>query len=303
MRPERATPESAPSRGWRSDSVTPRPHLRYSVDMLPIRPVLVAAAFFASALPLSAAAQGREAPQEAEDTRPQRTRVALGPALQPRFPGSDKVTFRPFVDLSRARGDDLFIFEAPDENAAIGLIGTGGFSAGPSIAFQGSRRRRDTDGLLPRVGSSVEVGGFAQVQLAPALRLRGEARKGIGGHDGLIGEVSADYVARDGDKWLFSIGPRVTLSDGRYQRAYFGVRPQDAVPAGLTAFRPGGGLQAVGGTAGALFQLTERWGVTGFVRYDRLVDDAGRSPVVRRFGSRDQYSGGIAATFTFGGSR
>lgn len=257
------------------------------------RPLALAA--IALALPFTpASAQER-------DNRPRRTRVALGPSLQPRFPGSDKVTLRPFVDLSRARGDDPFIFEAPDESAAIGLINGDGFSLGPSLGFQGSRRRRDTDGLLPRVGSSVEVGGFAQFQLTPSFRLRAEARRGIGGHEGIIGEVGGDFIARDGDAWLVSAGPRVTLTNGRYQRAYFGVRPADAAPAGLPAFRPEGGLQSVGATVGALRQLTRRWGVTGFVRYDRLVEDAGRSPVVRAFGSRDQFSGGLAATYTFGG--
>ena len=38
----------------------------------------------------------------------------------------------------------------------------------------------------------------------------------------------ADFVARDGDNWLFSIGPRVTWSSNRYQDAWFGVAPLDA---------------------------------------------------------------------------
>jgi outer membrane protein len=237
---------------------------------------------------------------EVKDQRPVRTRVALGPQLQPRFPGSDEYVFRPFVDLSRARGDDVFIFEAPDESAGLALLNSGGFSAGPAIGFQGKRRRRDLGADLPNVGFTVEAGAFVQFQLTPAVRVRAEARRGLGGHDGWIGDIGADYVARDGDKWLFSLGPRVTLTDKKYQRAYFGVRPEDAVPSGLPIYRPGGGVQSVGATAGLLYQFTERWGATGFVRYDRLIEDAGDSPVVRRFGSRDQFSGGIAATYTFG---
>jgi outer membrane protein len=47
-------------------------------------------------------------------------------------------------------------------------------------------------------------------------------------------------------------------------------------------------------------QLTPRWGIQTFARYDRLIADPARSPIVRRFGSRDQLSAGVAATFTFG---
>lgn len=258
------------------------------------RRTLAPAALALAVLSAPAAAQESDRP-------PVRTRVALGPQLVPSYPGSDKVVVRPFVDVSRARGDEEFVFEAADESFGFALLNSGSFSAGPAIGFQGSRTRSDVGADLPKVGFTVEAGGFAQFQLAPSVRLRAEIRRGIGGHEGLIGNVGADYVVRDRDNWLFSVGPRVTLADGRYHRAYFGVRPADAARVGLPAYRPGGGVQAVGVTSGAQYQLTERWGVTGYVRYDRLIDDAARSPVVRAFGSRNQFSGGLAATYTFGG--
>jgi len=250
-------------------------------------------AITAAALALALAGGSAATAQDA----PRRTRVALGPQLAPSYPGADRYALRPFLDLSRATGDDPFAFEAPDESTGFALLRGDRLQAGPSLGFEGVRRRRDTDGALARVGFTVEAGGFVQYQLTPAVRLRGEARQGIGGHRGLVGVVGADYVARDADDWLFSLGPRVTLANGRYQRVYFGV---PAGSAALPAYRPDAGIQAVGITAGALHQLTSRWGITGFAKYDRLVGDAGRSPVVSRYGSRDQLSGGIAVTYTFG---
>lgn len=241
--------------------------------------------------------------QEQDDTRPRRTRVALGPQLVPDYPGASGVVVRPFIDVSRARGDDPFAFEAADESAGFRLLRVDGFSIGPAFNFEGRRTRSDTDGALPKVGFSFEIGGFAQYQLLPAVRLRVEARQAVSGHDGFIANLSADYVARDGDQWLFSLGPRVTLTDGRYQRAYFGIVPADAATTGLPAFRPDGGVQAVGANAGLLRQLTPRIGVMGYAKYDRLVADAADSPVVRAFGSRNQISGGVALTYTFGGRR
>lgn len=257
------------------------------------RPIAFALLAAAGCGILPAAAQ--DAPRE-----PRRTRVTLGPQLVPSYPGSDSLGLRPFVDVSRTSGDTPFAFEAPDESAGFPVIRDGRFQFGPAIGFEGKRRSRDVGGALPKVGFTVELGGFAQYAVTDAVRLRAEVRQGIGGHKGLIGVVGGDYIARDGDRWLFSIGPRVTLSNGRYNRAYFGIAPVDAVRSGLPAFLAGSGIQAVGATAGLLRQLTPRWGAYGYAKYDRLVDDAGRSPVVRAFGSRNQLSAGVALTYTFG---
>ncbi len=240
-------------------------------------------------------------PVAAQDSpEPRRTRIGIGPQLVPSYPGADGISVRPLIDVSRARGDAPFEFEAADESFGFALVNVNGFAVGPSLGFEGSRERDDVGGVLPRVGTTFEVGGFAQYQFNPALRVRAEVRKGLGGHRGWIGTVGADYIWRRGDYWLVSVGPRVTLSDGRYQRAYFGVAPGDAAASGLTAFTPGGGIQAIGANLGYIRQLTRKWGVYSYAKYDRLVDDAGQSPVVRRFGSRNQLSGGVALTYTFG---
>ncbi|ONF96178.1 MipA/OmpV family protein [Sphingomonas jeddahensis] len=235
----------------------------------------------------------------AAQDEPRRTRVAAGPQFVPRYPGAKGVVVRPFLDFSRARGNEPFRFEAADESAGLPLLNASGFSFGPAIGFEGARRTRDVRGV-PSVGFTVEAGGFAQYQFAAPVRARVELRQGIGGHKGLIGMAALDYVARDRDEWLFSIGPRVTYSNGKYQRAYFGVPVESVATSGLPAFRPSGGVQAVGANAGYLMQFTPRWGVYAYGKYDRLVDDAADSPVVRRYGARDQWSGGLSLTYTFG---
>ncbi len=234
------------------------------------------------------------------DAAQKRTRITLGPQVVPGFPGAKRVSVRPLFDVSRARPEEVFAFEAPDESIGFPLIRASRVQFGPAIELQGVRQRSDVGGVLPRVGFSVELGGFVQAQPTPALRVRAEARQGVSGHRGLIGVVGADYVARDGDRWLWSAGPRVTLADRRYQRAYFDVDSTAAAAGGLPVYRAGGGVQAVGGAASVLRQFSPRWGIYGYAKYDRLLGDAAASPVVRRFGSRDQLSGGLALSHTFG---
>lgn len=230
-----------------------------------------------------------------------RTRIGIGPQVAPVYPGADRHSVFPMFEFSRANADEDFVFSAADDSFGPALFRVQGFAFGPSLALQGKRKLDDTDGRLPKVKRTFEAGAFAQVEVA-SFRLRGEARKGIGGHKGFVGNLSADFVARDGDNWLFAIGPRVRFVNAKYNRAYFGVAPANAVPGiGLTAYDPDGGVGAIGAAANGIFSITDKWGVLGYVRYDRLNSDAKRSPVVDLYGDRNQWSGGVALTYTFGG--
>jgi outer membrane scaffolding protein for murein synthesis (MipA/OmpV family) len=234
------------------------------------------------------------------DDQPYRTRVTVGPQVYPSYPGSDEVDFGPFIDVSRARGDEPFEFEAPDQSFGFSLIDVGPFSIGPVASLEGSRKAEDVGVPLPKVKLTVEVGGAVELGLGEHFRLYSEVRKGLGGHKGWIANGGADVVFRDGDAYLFSIGPRVTWSDDQYHDAWFGIEPEDAGPSGLPAYDPGGGIQAYGVTASFLTQLSDRWGISTYAKYDRLVGDAADSPLVREYGSRDQLSGGLALSYTFG---
>lgn len=228
-----------------------------------------------------------------------RTRLALGAQIGPKFPGSDEARVSPYFDLSRARGDDPFKFDAPDQGFGLTVLRAGMLEAGPAIGFEGKRRKRDLDAPLPRIDWSLEVGAFAQLYLGDSFRVRSELRKGLTGHKGWVGEVSADYIQRDADQWLVSIGPRLTVGNRRHQDTYFGVDPDDAIIAGLAPFKADAGIQSVGAAGSFLYQLNPRWGIMSFAKYDRLVGDAGRSPIVRELGSRNQLSGGLALSYTF----
>src|SRR5690606_21715628 len=103
------------------------------------------------------------AAQSADGTRePIRTRVYLGPQLSPSSPGAKDLSFGPFIDVSRARGNEPFDFEAPDESFGFSILEAGGFEFGPSLGFEGKRKRDDLDLPLHEVGFSFEVGAFAQ---------------------------------------------------------------------------------------------------------------------------------------------
>ena len=229
-----------------------------------------------------------------------RTRLGIGPGFAPSYPGSDDVQIYPVLEFERVDSDRPFDFEAPDESFGFDLFSTSGFSIGPVVNFEDSRKSEDVGTTLPEVGFSVEPGVFVQMDFGENFRLRSEVRKGVSGHEGWIATAGGDVILRDRDEWLFSVGPRVTWSDDRYHDAYFSVAPADAPAAGLPAFDADGGIQAYGALASTLFQVSKNWGLLLYGKYDRLTGDAADSPIVLTYGSRDQFSFGGAITYTFG---
>jgi outer membrane protein len=254
----------------------------------------------AIAVTLAASAVAPAIAQEASGERI--VTVGAGVQTTPRYPGARERQLSPLPRFLLDRPGEPMRFRAPDQGIGFGLLGRdSAIDVGPAVQLRLSRRSgRDVPAGVPGVGFTVEAGGFVQAMLGNSFRLRAEGRHGIGGHKGTVLDLSADAVVRDRtDTTLFSIGPRLRLSDGRYQRAYFGVTLPAAVATGLAAYTPHGGIHAVGVASGITRKLGGPWGLYAFAGYDRLIDEAGRSPLVRRYGRRDELSGGVALTYSF----
>lgn len=240
------------------------------------------------------------APAQAQERRGWTVTIGAGAQIQPKYPGADDIGIGPMPDFDLRRTGDPIAFEAPDEGWGFGVLGRDSvIDIGPSLGFVNKRKNADVGAAVGEVGRTFEVGGFVQANVSPNFRLRVDARKGVNGHEGWVGDVSADFIARDGDVTIFSIGPRLRLADSDYHRAYYGVTPAASAATGLPVYAPGGGIHAVGVTTSLRHQFTYNWGMFGYAGYDRLVGDAADSPIVRAFGSRDQFSAGLALSYTF----
>jgi len=235
----------------------------------------------------------------AQDNTDYRVRVGLGAQLRPEFIGADGTNLEPLFHINIAREGHEFSFGAPDDSPSIAVLSTNGFSFGPAGNIEGRRENSDVGAPVGSVSRTFEAGGFVQYLAGDSFRLRAELLKGLNGHKGVVGEVAADKIWRDGDRYLVSIGPRVLFSDARYQRAYFGVDPAASLTSGLPTYRPEGGIHGVAVASSANYALNEHWGLFGFARYERLVGDAAKSPIIREFGSRNQLSGGLGLNYTF----
>lgn len=242
-------------------------------------------------------------PAAAQESRGWIVTIGGGAQIAPKFHGSEDYSIFPLPNFGLRREGRPVPFEAPDDSFGIGLLGqNSAFDFGPVARLTAEREAEDVGAPVGDVGTTVEVGGFVQAFLGENFRLRGELRQGLGGHEGLVGTIAADFIVRDGDNMIFSIGPRAYWADDDFHGAYFGVPA--AIPAfGLAAYDPGSGFYAFGARAGLMQRLGRNWGLFGYAGYDRLVGDAADSPIVRQLGSRDQLSGGagLFLEFTVGG--
>jgi outer membrane protein len=235
----------------------------------------------------------------AQDADGHRVRVGLGAQVMPKYVGADDTQVLPYVGVDIAKGTNEFRFGAPDDGFGIPIFTSGNFSFGPVANIATGRKNKDVGAPVGRVKTTLELGGFAQVFATESIRFRAEVRKGVNGHEGIVSSFGVDQVWRDGDRYVISIGPRVLVSDSRYQRAYFGVTPTTSLATGLPVYRPDGGIHAIAATSGMSYQFSPQWGVFGYGRIERLVGDAAKSPIVREFGSRNQLSAGLGISYTF----
>ena len=227
--------------------------------------------------------------------------AGLGIQFKPNYPGADDFQLEPLPVVRVRHQGETLAAQSPDENFSFRLFGPrDGLSFGPALNFQTKRKQSDVGAPVGDVGFTVEPGVFVQGYLAENVRLRAEARHGVGGHNAFVGDISADYVIRPADdRYVATIGPRVRLAEAKYNRRYFGVTPDRAIASGLPAYDPDGGVYSVGAAAGMLYQFTPKWGAFGYAGYDRLIGDAADSPIVRGYGSRNQFSAGLAVTYSF----
>lgn len=262
-----------------------------------MKPALTLTMFLMLAAPASMAA----AQDDDKEEKPRRiVRVGLGAEIVPDHVGANGTHWSPMVNIDRKREGETFVFEAPDESFGFRVLKLGTLEIGPAAMLESPRKAKHFPFAIEEVKRTFEVGAFVQSFMGENARFRAELRKGVNGHEGLIGQASVDLIARKGDSYVLSIGPRVSWADRKYQQAYFSVTQATSTASGLAQFNADKGWRGAGAAASAHFEIAPNFGLYGYGRYERLIGDAGRSPLIRTFGSRDQMSAGVALTYSFG---
>ena len=199
-------------------------------------------------------------------------------------------------------------FFGPRDSFGFSLINTGMFQLGPALQFINERKASSYAELngLANVDYAAQVGLFANFWPLPWLRLRGEARQGIGGETGITGDIFLDAVVPVG-QWTLSAGPRVTFQTAAATSPYFSFTAAEAKAANMsgqpplptTGYTAGGGLYSYGAGTQLQYTFSPAWTAHAFVEYQRLEGSAADSPLVTQRGSPNQLTYGLGATYSF----
>jgi MipA family protein len=242
--------------------------------------------------------------------------VGIGIGYMPSYEGSDNyiITGAPLIVGSyhgfdfESRGTALSVDLLPNSNdSALNL------KFGPEVRLNLDRTSRINDTTVRALGErdvAVEAGGFVGLSYAGLLNPYDSVTARVGvltditsQHDGTLVTPSLTYSSPLSQAVLAFVSIDGTWIDDNYASSFFGVTPAGTLASGLPTFAPGSGWKDVSVNLGANYDLSGDLrdgglGVFAGASYNRLLEDAARSPIVRLRGDRDQWF--LAAGVTYG---
>jgi outer membrane scaffolding protein for murein synthesis (MipA/OmpV family) len=263
---------------------------------------------FAAALPHSGAAQtpsplanwqysaGEVLAKLGDEPLPE-WRVTLGASgsVAPKYEGADSYHVTPggIVDI---RYRDIAFFSV-GEGLGVNLLRGDTYRAGVAVSYDLGRNDNDDSRIrgLGDIDPAPEAKLFGQVFILPVV-LAFDVRRGIGGHDGWIGDLGMYMPLSGSDTFVAFAGPSITLADQDYMDAYFSVSHGQAANSRLPAFQADAGFKNANFGVTALYFFNEHWFLIADAAVEQLLGDAAHSPVTQ---SRTQFTFDISIAYMF----
>lgn len=226
--------------------------------------------------------------------------VGLGAQQLSRWLGAGNLQWQaiPYIDIETRNGTEL----SSSDGLTVPLARAGRWQAGVYGDYLWGRSRSDVGRhlahALATINTRVHAGGF--VEYAPVKAFSLGARLGHDlGSDGAYLTLSADYDLPPVGYLEQSLSLGWRGMNGAAMRRYFGVPAHTADALGIAHWRPGRGGQQASLNYSLFMPTSEHTGIALSVEYARLLGDAARSPLVVRFGSRNQWERTIAFVHHF----
>lgn len=237
--------------------------------------------------------------------------LGAGGVYAPSYLGDDEYRLRIVPNFS-IKYENRF-FASIREGVGYNVINSDGWRAGPIAKYDFGREEDgsrtfavtgdDTNDLvgLGDVDGTVEVGGFVKYTRdfwTGSLELR----QGIGGHEGLIGDLGISYSRRiklAGMPAIFAVGPKLVVASDNYTSAFFDVNAGQSARSGLAVYDAEGGIVSYGLQGTFIVPVTKSVQIVTFGAINRLGDEVADSSLVRTRGSDIQASAGLLLNYTF----
>lgn len=215
--------------------------------------------------------------------------VGLGAASIPKYPGSAEHKVRAFPVISANYGR-YFIGGVPGAGVPAGIgafivtdphwklgLGLGGNLEKPRKESDSDRLRGlgDIDGTV----LGAVFGSYTDRWFVARANVIGD----IGGKQ-QGGRFSLDVEGRysPGGGVLLSAGPGLTWASHAAMQTYFGIDADQAARSGRAVYTPKSGIESIGFTVGADWQVSAQWGIGTRIGAKQLQGDAAASPITEK---------------------
>jgi outer membrane scaffolding protein for murein synthesis (MipA/OmpV family) len=243
--------------------------------------------------------------------------IGLGIFATPDYYGSDDYEAKAAPLLHYGFGIDQYV-QVIGPEIRLNLMPRKDWRVGPLLRWR-ERRDDDVDDSVVKhmrpVASASEIGAFAQYHLPldPNRPLHKVVFTGdftyntTNVYDGATGNIRAQYFypfeqGFMGKPLIGTVGFGLFFGSDHFANRYFGVNGSDVAlfpKRGGVPYTAEGGLVSIKVPFSLTAQVDPKWLVTVAGRYERLLNDAADSPVVKDRGDENQWIIGVAASYLF----
>jgi MipA family protein len=236
-------------------------------------------------------------------------RIGLGGGAAPDYFGSNDYQFLPLPYFSyKHEGFGLASSQFGVEADVLPFLG---FDGGPIVRYNSGRKNVKDDfvDLLPEVDGTLEVGAYVSggIPLSDAssgtpniLTARIEGTKGVsGGHDGSLFTGTLGLITPLSNDLTLISNVSASYMSKSYADSFFDISAAGSAASGLASYNAGAGFRDVGLGLTANYNLTGNLSLFALGRYNRIVGDAAKSPIVRDRGSANQFLAGAGLIYYF----
>ncbi len=220
---------------------------------------------------------------------------ALG-TRQPAYEGSDDYEWRAFPLIDVTVGDTFFLHTRT--GAGVYIWNRNDCKIALAVGYTFGREEDDSSDL--RGLGDIDDGATANLLfewVAGEVILRSRYEEQFTGHGtGFQVHFGLGHDLHVADKTILKPSIRTTYASSDYMEEYFGISPGQSTRSGLPVYDAAGGFKSVGFHVMAIHKLDRHWGILAGAGYDRLVGDAGDSPVVK---NENQYGVSIGVSYMF----
>jgi outer membrane scaffolding protein for murein synthesis (MipA/OmpV family) len=260
---------------------------------------------FLSALlaPFAAHGQLRDMPEEAAgDVDPRKPEsdwvIRLGAfgIVTPEYEGSDDFKIRGFPVIDLEYKERFFL--NPVKGLGMWFWRGSSTRVGASVGYRAGRDEDDSSKLegLGDVDGGATANLYLEWQSRPWSADLHYSRQFTGDDTGTRVDLRAGYGFRLVGPVFLKPSVRIRYADSDYNQSNFGITPRQAANSGLPEYDADGDINSVGAGLVTLVFLSKHWSVQLIANYERLIGDAGDSPIVQE---RNQFRAGVGLSYQF----